>query len=72
MDGSQANEGRLEVCYGGDWATVCDQGWDDVDASVVCRELGFSAEGWPPILTKKNNILILNLVTRPVIQKILW
>lgn len=44
-DGRTANQGRLEVCRNGQWATVCAQRFNKIDATVVCRELGFSDKG---------------------------
>ena len=37
--------GRVEMCIGGKYGTLCDDNWTEKEASIVCSELGFSSYG---------------------------
>ena len=42
MDGDDDLSGRVEVRREGEWGTICKERFDDEDATVICRSLGFT------------------------------
>ena len=44
IGGATSREGIVEICNGGAWGTVCENGWHVNDAKVVCRHLGYPVD----------------------------
>ena len=38
-------EGRVEICIDNQYGTVCDDRWDELEATVVCRQLQHTSTG---------------------------
>lgn len=41
VGGSRPSEGRVEITINNITGTVCDDDWDDRDAAVICRMIGY-------------------------------
>ena len=55
------NEGRIEFCTSGEWGLLCYDTWDNNDASVICRQLGFSVEDTSKLINYHLIFLYQNL-----------
>ena len=42
IGGSTEYEGNIQIYHDHKWGSVCDDGWDIRDATVVCRQLGYT------------------------------
>ena len=51
--GPDERQGRIEVCNGNDWGTVCDDLFGATDATVACVQAGFTGTGKPLTLHAK-------------------
>jgi len=45
VNGTKDSEGRVEVCFDNIYGTVCDDFWDELEARVVCTQLGYNGTG---------------------------
>lgn len=43
--GATNYSGMVELCSGNQWRVICDDTWDDSEATVVCKQLNYPTKG---------------------------
>ena len=72
IGGSNSYEGRVEVCNNNAWGTVCDDSWGTPDATVTCRQLGYSTTGNDQAEIDILRIIIIFYRSYCTLKGILW
>ena len=61
VGGASSREGKLEYCHNGAWSSVCIN-FDDEEATVACKQLGFSGSPSKNIMVCRKHFFHLVLM----------
>ena len=66
----QVNEGNVETCINGSYHSICDIGFDDVEAQLICNALGYSAPFYRKLVLQGARAIVLYFTISQVV--LLW
>lgn len=55
----QIFEGNVETCLNGTYVSICDVGWDDVEAQLICNALGYAEPFYRKLTLYKSYTMII-------------